>query len=116
MVSVSESPSVLVGLNQALQKTSADSAGSMWQVAGLIHAPQNPGRERSNITQVLFPINATVATGDRVPMKVETVIVSVASMLFERTGIRTSGAAARANGDRSCFGVGADTREVKAQR
>lgn len=114
-MSIGESFFVFVGLNQALQESAADSAGSVRQVAGLIHAPQDALRKGCNGCAEFLPWHATLAIGDCLPMKIQAVIVSVATIANERAGWGARGAAAGGDGDWSCFGVGADAGKMKAE-
>lgn len=114
-MSVGESFFVFVSLNQALQESAADSAGSVWQVAGLVHTPQDAlGKGCDGCTEFL-PWHATLAISDCLPMKVQAVIVSVATIANERAGWGTRGAAACADRDWSRLGVGADTGEMETE-
>lgn len=92
MVSVGESPFTLVGLNQTLQEPAADSAGSVWQVAGLVHAPQYALRHGCDGCAECLPWHPAIATGDGIPMEIKTIIVSVAAIQQERAGWRARSA------------------------
>ena len=61
------------------------------------------------------PVNTTRAVGNGVPVEVETVIVSVATVRLERAGIRAGGAAAGAHGYGSRLDVGADPGKVETE-
>jgi hypothetical protein len=87
----------------------------MWHITGLPRSPQLAHGQRRDLCHMCSPINTTGTVSYSVPVEIQAMIVSVATVSLEWTGIGTRGTATCADGNGSRFNVGADAGQVEAE-